>query len=56
MNTTELNKIVGEMMVLYKQGKIDELVKIRDAEDKFAKRQMAANMILQIPRDTRRLY
>ena len=54
MDKTELNKIMDEMMELYKQGKIEELIKIRDSEGEFTEKQMAANMILQLPKDIRK--
>ena len=45
---------MDEMMELYKQGKIEELIKIRDSEGEFTEKQMAANMVLQLPKDIRR--
>ena len=54
MDKTELNKIINEMMKLYKQGKIEELIKIRDNKNESGEKRMAADVLLQAPKDTRK--
>ena len=41
-------------MELYLQGKTDELLKISNDKSESAERRLAANMILQLPKDERR--
>ena len=55
MTQEELNAIMDEMMELYHQDQIDELVKIRDDKSEIGERRIAASMVLQMPRDPRRL-
>ena len=54
MNKIELNKIMDEMMKLYKQDKIEELIKIRDNKNESGEKRMAADILLQAPKDIRR--
>ena len=51
----ELKKITDDMMKLYHCNQIDELTKIRDDKSEIGERRIAASMVLQIPRDPRRL-
>lgn len=55
MTQEELKKITDEMMELYHHNQIDELAKIRDDKSEIGERRIAASMVLQIPRDPRRL-
>lgn len=54
MDEKRLDKIMDNMMDLYKKGNIEELVKIRDDKNEEGSKRMAAEMVLQMPRDTRR--
>ena len=56
MNKTELDKITNEMMELFSQNKIEELVKICDNQEENSIRRLAAHSVLQMHKDSRRLY
>ncbi len=47
-------QIIEAMLQLYKQNKFDQLVKIRDSADIEPEKRLAANLVLQLPRDIRR--
>ena len=49
-------KAIDEMMVLYKQNKIEELKKIRDDVNETSDRKIAAHTVLQLGKDPRRLF
>ncbi len=50
-----LKKAMDEMMELYNRGKIEELSKIVDSPNESDDRVAAAAMVLQMPRDPRRI-
>lgn len=50
-----LKKAMDEMMELYNCGKIEELSKIVDSPNEPDDRVAAAAMVLQMPRDPRRI-
>ena len=56
MESNELNKIMDEIMELYKTNRVEELVRIRDDENEIDGKRLAANLVLQMPRDPRRYY
>ena len=56
MNKTELDKITNEMMELFLQNKIEELVKICDNQEEDSVKRLAAHSVLQMHKDSRRLY
>lgn len=55
MTQEELNAIMDEMMELYKNNQIDKLVNIRNNDNEIGERRLAANIVLQMPSDPRRI-
>ena len=50
----KIKKATDEMMELYLHNKIEELIKICNDENETTERRVAANMMLQFPKDGRR--
>lgn len=52
----EIKKVADEMMGLYLRNQLDELAKIRDDENESSVRRAGAHVMLQWPKDGRRLW
>ena len=56
MDKEKLEIAVKEMLVLYEQGNLEELAKIRDNNEESGERIIAAHKVLQMGPDPRRLF